>query len=156
RLSAAATSRTEFLLTHGNYAQTRFHPANRINRATVKHLRLAWSFAMDITESIQTAPIVHDGVMYVTSSFNHLFALDAKTGRQLWSYKHVMAPVVSLCCGPNNRGVEEFDGLVYMGTLDSRVVALDARTGAVAWSSQVEDPLQGYTITMAPTVVYGK
>ena len=156
RLAAAAANRTEFLMTHGSYAQTRFHLADRINRATVKNLKLAWSFEMDITESIQTAPIVYDGVMYVTSSFNHLFALDAKTGKELWRYVHMMAPAVSLCCGPNNRGVEALDGLVYMGTLDSRLVALDARTGAVVWSSQVADPLRGYSITMAPTVVAGK
>lgn len=156
RLTAAAVSRTEFLMTHGNYAQTRFHLADRINRETVKNLKLRWSFEMDVTESIQTAPIVYDGVMYVTSSFNHLFALDAKNGRELWRYEHVMAPAVSLCCGPNNRGVEALDGLVYMGTLDSRVVALDARTGAVVWTRQVADPLRGYSITMAPTVVSGK
>ena len=156
RLTAAATSRTEFLMTHGNYAQTRFHLADRINRKTAKDLKLSWSFEMDVTESIQTAPIVYDGVMYVTSSFNHLFALDAKTGRELWRYEHVMAPAVSLCCGPNNRGVEALDGLVYMGTLGSRVVALNARTGAVVWSKQIADPLQGYSITMAPTVVAGK
>jgi alcohol dehydrogenase (cytochrome c) len=156
RLTAAAASQTEFLMTHGSYAQTRFHLADRINRQTVKNLKLAWSFEMDVTESIQTAPIVYDGVMYVTSSFDHLFALDAKTGRELWRYEHVMAPAVSLCCGPNNRGIEALDGLVYMGTLDSRVVALDARTGAVAWNMQVADPLRGYSITMAPTVVAGK
>ena len=56
RLTAAAASRTEFLMTHGNYAQTRFHRADRINRRTVKNLKLAWSFEMDVTESIQTAP----------------------------------------------------------------------------------------------------
>ncbi len=156
RLTAAATSRTEFLLTHGSYAQTRFHLADRINRETVQHLKLAWSFELDIKDSLQTAPIVYDGVMYVTSAFNHVFALDAKTGKELWSYKHAMGPVVSLCCGPNNRGVEALDGLVYMGTLDSRVVALDARTGAVAWDRQIADPARGYSITMAPTAVAGK
>jgi len=156
RLVGAAGNRTEFLMTHANYAQTRFHRADRINRETAKNLKLAWSFEMDVTESIQTAPIVYDGVMYVTSSFNHLFALDAKTGKEVWRYLHVMAPAVSLCCGPNNRGVEALDDLVYMGTLDSRVVALDARTGAVVWSSQLADPSHGYSITMAPTVVSGK
>jgi glucose dehydrogenase len=144
-------------MTHGNYAQTRFHLADRINRETVGNLKLSWSFEMDLTESIQSAPIVYDGIMYVTSSFNHLFALDAKTGRELWRYEHMMAaPAVSLCCGPNNRGVEALGDLVYMGTLASRVVALDARTGAVVWSRQVADPLRGYSITMAPTVVSGK
>jgi alcohol dehydrogenase (cytochrome c) len=151
----AAVSRNEFLMTHGNDAQTRFHLADRINRETVKNLTLGWSFEMDVTEFIQTAPIVCDGVMFVTSSFNP-FALDAKTGRELWHYEHVMAPAMSLCCGPNNHGVEAPDGLVYMGTLDGRVVALDERTGAVAWSRQVADPLRGDSITMAPTVVSGK
>lgn len=156
RLNAAAQDSTEFLITHGNYAQTRYHAADRINAKTVKDLQLAWTFQVDVTESIQSAPIVYDGVMFLTTSFNHLFAVDAKTGKELWHYKHVMDPAVSVCCGPNNRGVAAFGDLIYMGTLDAKLVALDAKTGAVVWSKQLADPLRGYSITAAPTAVDGK
>jgi alcohol dehydrogenase (cytochrome c) len=156
RLTNAAQDRADFLLTHGNYAQTRYHLADRINRDTVKNLKLAWTFQVDLTESIQGAPIVYDGVMYLTTSYNHLFAIDARTGKELWRYKHKMAPTVMLCCGPNNRGVAVFGDLVYMATLDAKLVALNARTGEVVWSKQLADPVKGYSITAAPTAVDGK
>ena len=142
RLSTAAQNSTNFFVTHGNYAQTRYHPADRINTQTVKDLKLAWTFQVDLTESIQGAPIVYDGVMYLTTSFNHLFAVDAKTGKELWHYTHVMDPAVSICCGPNNRGVAALGDLVYMATLDAKLVALNAKTGAVVWSRQLADPLK--------------
>jgi glucose dehydrogenase len=64
--------------------------------------------------------------MYLTTSFNHLFAVDAKTGKQPWHYTHVLDPAVSICCGPNNRGVAALGDLVYMATLDAKLVALNA------------------------------
>jgi glucose dehydrogenase len=156
RLNSAAQSSTDFLVTHGNYAQTRYHPADRINTQTVKDLKLAWTFQVDLTESIQGAPIVYDGVMYLTTSYNHVFAVDATTGKELWHYEHVMDPAVSVCCGPNNRGVAALGELVYMATLDAKLVALNAKTGAVVWSKQLADPLKGYSMTAAPTAVDGK
>jgi len=156
RLNSAAQNSTDFFVTHGNYAQTRYHPADRINTHTVKDLKFAWTFQVDLTESIQGAPIVYDGVMYLSTSFNHLFAVDAKTGKELWHYKHVLDPAVSLCCGPNNRGVAALGDLVYMATLDAKLVALNAKTGAVVWSKQLADPLKGYSMTAAPPAVDGK
>src|SRR4029077_16202885 len=93
QLDAADKSTTNFLLTNGNYAQTRFHPAKQINRDNVKNLHVAWIFQTDVKESLETSPIVVDGVMYVTTSFSHVYALDAKTGEQLWHYAHRMGPV---------------------------------------------------------------
>jgi alcohol dehydrogenase (cytochrome c) len=156
RLNSAAQNSADFFVTHGNYAQTRYHAADRINTHTVKDLKLAWTFQVDLTESIQGAPIVYDGIMYLTTSFNHLFAVDAKTGKELWHYTHVLDPAVSLCCGPNNRGVAALSDLVYMATLDAKLVALNAKTGAVVWSKQLADPLKGYSTTAAPTAVDGK
>src|SRR3984957_3987457 len=156
RLNSAAQNSTDFFVTHGNYAQTRYHAADRINTHTVKDLKLAWIFQVDLTESIQGAPIVYDGVMYLTTSYNHLFAVDAKTGKELWHYIHVMDPAVPICCGPNNRGVAALGDLVYMATLDAKLVAFNAKTGSVVWSKQLADPLEGYSITAAPTAVDGK
>ena len=104
---------TNFLLTNGNYAQTRFYPARQIDRDNVKKLHVAWIFQTDVKESLETSPIVVDGVMYVTTSFSHVYALDAKTGEQLWHYNHKMGPITTYCCGPNNRGVQVLGDLVY-------------------------------------------
>jgi alcohol dehydrogenase (cytochrome c) len=156
RLNAADKSVSDFLLTNGNYAQTRFHLARQIDRGNVKNLHVAWIFQTDVKESLETSPIVVDGIMYVTTSFSHVYALDAKTGAQLWHYSHKMGLVTTYCCGPNNRGVQVLDDLVYVATLDAKLVALKAKTGEVAWQADIADPELGYSETMAPTVVKDK
>jgi PQQ-dependent dehydrogenase (methanol/ethanol family) len=105
---------------------------------------------------METAPIVVDGVMYLTTSYNHIYAVDATTGKQFWHYKHKMGPVTTFCCGPNNRGVAISGGKVFMGTLDARLVALDAKTGNVLWNVEIADPEKGYSETMSPTVIDNK
>ncbi len=105
---------------------------------------------------METSPIVVNGVMYVTTSFSHVYALNAKTGEVYWHYKHKMGPVTTYCCGPNNRGVAVGDDKVFLATLDAKLLALDAKTGSVLWTSDVGDPEKGYSETMAPTFVNGK
>ena len=156
QLNSADKNATNFLLTNGNYAQTRFHSAKQIDRDNVKNLHVAWIFQTDVKESLETSPIVVDGVMYVTTSFSHVYALDAKTGEQLWHYNHKMGPVTVYCCGPNNRGVQVLGDMVYLGTLDAKLVALNAKTGDVVWTTDIADPELGYSETMAPTVIKDK
>ena len=79
--------------------------------------------------------------MYVTTSFDHVYALDAKTGEQIWHYKHDMGPITVYCCGPNNRGAAVYNDKVYLATLDAKLVALDAKTGKPVWSQQIADPV---------------
>jgi PQQ-dependent dehydrogenase (methanol/ethanol family) len=110
-------------------------------------------FQTEIVDSMETSPIVVDGIMYVTTAFNHAYALDAKTGEQIWHYKHAMGPITTYCCGPNNRGVAVSGDRVFMGTLDGKLVALDAKTGKQLWETQLADPELGYSETMAPTAV---
>jgi len=155
-LDRSDSDANNFLHTNGNYAQTRFYPAEQINRENVGNLKRAWSFKMDVTDSLETSPIIVDGTMYVTSSFNHVYALDADTGKKKWHYKHKMGPITTYCCGPNNRGVAAYEGMLYMGTLDAKLVALDAKSGKKVWETQIADPELGYSETMAPTVVDGK
>jgi alcohol dehydrogenase (cytochrome c) len=155
-LNKAAKDSKNFLATNGNYDQTRFHPANEITAKNVKGLHVAWIFQTDVRESTETSPIVVDGVMYVTTSFDHVYALNAKTGEQIWHYKHDMGPITVYCCGPNNRGVAVYGDKVYLATLDAKLVALDAKTGKPVWSQQIADPSLGYSETMAPTAVDGK
>jgi len=155
-LNRAAGDGNNFLHTNGNYWQSRFYPNRQINTGNVNKLRPAWMFQMAVTESLETSPIVVDGVMYVTTSFDHVYALDARTGEELWHYKHKMGPITTYCCGPNNRGVAVYGDKVYLATLDAKLVALEAKTGKPVWDVQVADPEKGYSETMAPTVVKGK
>ena len=85
---------------------------------------------------METSPIIVNGVMYVTTSFDHVYALNAKTGEQIWHYKHDMGPITVYCCGPNNRGVAVYGDKVYLATLDAKLVALDAKTGKPVWSKR--------------------
>jgi PQQ-dependent dehydrogenase (methanol/ethanol family) len=155
-LSGAAKDANNFLHTNGNYDQTRYFPGKAINTSNVGKLHPAWIFQTEVKESMETTPIVVNGVMYVTTSFNHVYAINAKTGEQYWHYKHKMGPVTTYCCGPNNRGVAVHGGKVYMATLDSKLLALDAKTGSLLWETQIGDPELGYSETMAPTAVNGK
>ena len=156
QLNNAAKDRSNFLQTNDNYEQTRFYPNNEINRHNVARLHPAWIFTTEVKESMETSPIVVNGVMYVTTSFSHVYALDAKTGQQIWHFKPKLGPVTTFCCGPNNRGVAVYDDKVYVATLDSKLYALDAKSGDIVWQEQIADPEKGYSDTMAPTAVDGK
>jgi alcohol dehydrogenase (cytochrome c) len=155
-LNRAGDDGNNFLLTNGDYNQLRYYPNRQINRSNVPRLRPAWIFQTEVRESMETSPIVINGIMYVTTSFSHVYALDARTGQELWHYKHKLGPITTYCCGPNNRGVAAYEDKVYLATLDSKLVALDAKTGAVVWQSTIADPELGYSETMAPTAVKGK
>jgi PQQ-dependent dehydrogenase (methanol/ethanol family) len=155
-LNRAGQDANNFLMTHGDYTQKRYFPNRQINTMNVRHLHPAWIFQTEIKETQETAPIVVDGVMYVTTAFDHVYALDARTGAELWHYKQPLGAITVYCCGPNNRGVAVYDNMVYLATLDAKLVALDAKTGKVAWQSDIADPELGYSETMAPTAVDGK
>jgi alcohol dehydrogenase (cytochrome c) len=156
QLNAAAKDENNFLQTNGNYDQTRYFPGKQINASNVGKLHPAWIFQTEVKESQETTPIVVNGIMYITTSFDHVYALNAKTGEEYWHYKHAMGPVTIYCCGPNNRGVAVYDDKVYLATLDAKLVALDAKTGSVVWQTEIADPTLGYSETMAPTAVDGK
>src|SRR5437870_10531445 len=155
-LDAAAGDGLNHLHPNSNYEQTRYYPATQIGVSNVDKLKAQFTFQTAVLESMETAPLVVNGVMFLTTSFNHVYAIDAVTGREFWHYKHKMGPITTFCCGPNNRGVAAYEGMLYMGTLDAKLVALDAKTGKVAWEVQIADPEKGYSETMAPTVVEGK
>ena len=156
QLSAADKDANNFLHTNANYANSRYYPAKQINTSNVATLRPAFTFQTEVLESMETAPVVVDGTMYITTSYNHVYAIDPVTGKQKWHYKHKMGPVTTYCCGPNNRGVAISGGHVFMGTLDAKLVALDAKTGKLVWDTQIADPELGYSETMAPVAVNGR
>lgn len=146
-------------ITHGrNYGETRFSPLKQISESNVGKLGLAWSFDTNTNRGLEATPIIVDGKMYTTGSWSIVFAIDARTGKQLWQYDpqvpHKYGP--KACCDVVNRGVAVYKGRVYVGTLDGRLVALDADTGKVAWDVVTVDQSKPYTITGAPRVVKGK
>ncbi len=155
-LDTAGGGSKDWLHSNGSYAQTRYYPGNQINGSNVGHLKPAFVFQTAVLESMETAPIVDNGVMFLTTSFNHVYAIDAVTGEEYWHYKHKLGPIVTVCCGNNNRGVAIAGGTLYMGTIDAKLVALDAKTGNVLWQTQIADPEKGYSETMAPAVIDGK
>ncbi len=156
QLNRAATDGNNFLATNGNYHQTRFYPNAEINTANVHRLHPAWIFQTDVKASLETSPIVVNGVMYVTTAYDNIYALNARTGEEIWHYKQKLGPITTYCCGPNNRGVAVYGDNVYFATLDSKLVALEAKTGKMVWETEVADPELGYSETMAPTAVNGK
>ncbi len=155
-LDSAAKDSKNWLHPNGSYEQTRYSPASQINTSNVSKLRPAFVFQTGIVESMETAPLVVNGVMFLTTSYNHVYAINAKTGEQYWHYKHKIGPVSTYCCGPNNKGVAISEGKLFMGTLDAKLVALDAKSGKMLWETQIADPELGYSETMAPAVADGK
>jgi len=155
-LSKAGGDPQNWLHANGSYDQRRYHPAAQINTRNVQALRPAFVFQTAVLESMETAPIVINGVMFLTTSYDHVYAIDAASGREFWHYKHKLGPTTTYCCGPNNRGVAAWDDKLYLGTLDAKLVALEAKTGKVLWETQIADPEKGYSETMAPAVADGK
>ncbi len=155
-LNASNGDKSHWLHPNGNYAQTRYYPQDQINTGNVAKLKPAFVVQTAVLESMETAPLVVNGVMFLTTSYNHVYAVDAVTGEEFWHYKHKMGPITTYCCGPNNRGVAAYGDMLFMGTLDAKLVALDAKTGKLVWESEIADPELGYSETMAPTVIDGK
>lgn len=120
----------------------RFSPLNQVSTDNVQHLELAWKFRTGRSATFQTSPIVIDGVMYITTPFNDIIALDATTGTMLWRYEHELE-LMDFCCGPANRGPAVKNGKVYSVTVDARVVALDQSTGKLLWETSIIDTAAG-------------
>ena len=156
RLLKGTTDPSAWLMYGGNYQSWRFSPLTDINRQNVQHLRAAWMFQTGIPNQLQASPVIAGGILYLTTAYNHLHALDAATGQPLWKYDHPLPDDMRICCGPGNRGVAIADDKVFMGTLDARLVAFDRLTGAVVWNVKVDEYQHGYSVTAAPLVVGDK
>src|SRR3989454_2890024 len=155
-LSNAAADSKNWLSYGKDYSNTRYASSRKITTQNVGTLVPRWVYQTGgPIGSFETTPLVVDGVMYLTTPFNHAIALDARTGRQVWRYEHKQSSNPIICCGPNNRGLAVAYGRVYMATLDAHLVALDQKTGKVVWDVQVDDPTEGYSLTIAPLAYKG-
>ena len=145
------------VLTYGmGYGLQRFSPLTQIGKASVKRLVPVWNFSLNNPQGQESQPIVHDGVMYVTTHTD-TFAIDALSAKQVWRNTLEFAPDVPkmACCGLLNRGVAIYQGKVFRTTLDAQVQALDARTGKELWKSKATDYKLGHSMTVAPLVANG-
>ena len=93
KLDAAGKDGANFLHSNMSYEQTRYYPAAQINSTNVAKLKPAFMFQTEVLESMETAPIVVDGIMFLTTSFNHVYAIDAVTGEEFWHYKQKLGPI---------------------------------------------------------------
>ena len=122
-----------------NLTNQRFSTLTQINQDNVKNLELAWKFKSGVAATFQASPLVINNVMFISLPHNHVVALDAKTGKELWRYNHKKRDSWRMCCGPANRGLAYSSNKIFIGTVDARLVALDAKTGKKIWDIDVAD-----------------
>lgn len=150
----------DWLSLGGNQEMQHYSPLSQINAQTIKDLGFAWEYDAStiigtVPRGLEATPIVVDGIMYTSGAWGVVYALDAKTGKELWIYKPQVDASYArrACCDVVNRGVAVWEGKVYVGTLDGYLVCLDAANGTVLWSQDTfTDRTKGYTITSPPQV----
>lgn len=145
RMKAAASDTSNWLQHGRDYTNQRFSPLDQINTSNATKLVPKFIYQTGISGTFSTTPIVADGVMYISTPFSNVIAIDAATGKEKWRYEHKRT-VEKLCCGPANRGVSLGYGKVFIGTVDAHLIALDQETGKKVWDvtvveakSQTED-----------------
>lgn len=157
RLLNADQETANWLLHGRTYSEQRFSPLHSINASTAEQLGLAWWYEMKTDRGVEATPLVVDGVMFVTGAWSIVYALDARTGKELWYFDPKVPKKRGqlVCCDVVNRGVAVLNGKVYFGTIDGRLIALDARDGSVIWETLTVDQSKPYSITGAPRVAEG-
>jgi PQQ-dependent dehydrogenase (methanol/ethanol family) len=156
RLRNAAKEPQNWLSYWGDYSGRHYSPLAQINAGNVAQLQAQWAVQMPGDGIVEAIPIVVDGVLYTTGPPGEVFALDARSGRQIWKSPRPQKVVNPYESNRVNRGVAILGNRVYFGTLDAALVALDARSGAVVWETQVADTMEGYSITSAPLAIKDK
>ena len=155
-----AEGEPENWIAHGRtYEEQRFSPLTKINKESVSDLGLAWYKDMGTNRALEATPIVVDGIMFFTSTWSRVYAVEAKTGKTLWSFDPEVPGewARKACCDIVNRGVAVYQGKVFFASLDGRLFSLNAETGEKIWEvDTITDRTRAYTITGAPRVAKGK
>ncbi|OLC37289.1 MAG: hypothetical protein AUG08_15630 [Acidobacteria bacterium 13_1_20CM_2_55_15] len=145
-----------WLKSGGNLFNQNYSPLTQINRQSVANLKGVWRARLEgsglaTKYSGEAQPVVHDGVVYIVTGADDVFAISVKTGKTLWNYEaRLDEKITTVCCGWTSRGMGLGEGKIFVGQLDGRLVALDEKSGTPAWSVQAERWQEGYTITAAP------
>ena len=155
---AGDAASTGDILTNGMGRDLQRHsPLTTINKENVGKMVPVWAFSLggEKQRGQETQPLVHDGIMYITGSYSRLYAIDVKTGKELWQFDARLPEGILPCCDVINRGAALYGDNIYFGTLDARIVALNAKTGDVVWNKKIAEYKEGYSYTAAPLIVNG-
>ncbi len=144
-----------WLLYRRTYDGQGYSPLDQINTSNVKNLVPVWTFSTGVTEGHEAPPIVNNGVMFIATPQAQVIALDAKTGDQIWRYKHAL-PEELFQLHPTSRGVGLWQDKLYLATTDDHLIAIDAKTGKELWNQKVQDFKKGQYLTLMPLIVDGK
>lgn len=151
QLRHASRDSSNWLTYSGSYDGKRHSSLAQVTAESIGRLQVKWIAQLPSTNSrVEATPLVVDGTMYLTAPPQVVLAIDARTGRQLWSYSYPLPENLELCCGNANRGLAVLDSTLYLGTLDAHLLAIDANDGHVLWDVQVADYRDGYSVTAAP------
>jgi alcohol dehydrogenase (cytochrome c) len=147
---------TRWLTYGGDYANHRFSPLTQITPENVRRITAQWAFQTDTLGKFEAAPLVLDGVIYITGPLDTGWAIDARTGRQIWRYRRDLPSGLIVCCGLVNRGFGVLGDRLFKTTLDAKVVAISRKTGVLMWETEMANYRHGYSGTTAPLVVKDK
>ncbi|MBL4621783.1 MAG: PQQ-dependent dehydrogenase, methanol/ethanol family [Immundisolibacteraceae bacterium] len=158
RLQAADSEPGNWMAVGRTYSEQRHSPLTKINAGNIDQLQLAWHLDLNTHRGLEATPIMIDGVIYVSGTWSVVYAIDARSGKQLWRYDPQVdrAWGINACCDVVNRGVAAWQGKIYVGTIDGRLVAIDAKSGEKVWETLTIDKTQPYSITGAPRIAKGK
>ena len=136
----------------------RYSPLKQINKDTVGSLQAAWTMSLggEKMRGQESQPLVKDGIMYITGSYSRAWAIDIKTGNEIWEYDHRLPEGILPCCDVVNRGGALINDKFIFGTLDAKLVALNIKTGKVVWSKEIDDFKGGYSFSASPLIVPSK
>jgi alcohol dehydrogenase (cytochrome c) len=163
----AATNNANWLMYGRTYDAQRFSPLAQVNKKNVNKLIPVWTFQTGVLDGFECTPLVIDGIMYISTPWNHAYAVDCKTGAQLWHYQKSLPENLALCCDAVNRGLAAWGDRLYMTTLDAHLVCLDRNTGEEVFDTEItingEDGKEikqiyklAYSATVAPLVIKDK
>ena len=166
-LLKASANDANWLMYGRTYNANRYSSLNQINTKNVARLIPVWTFQSGVLDGFECSPLVIDGIMYLTTPWNHAYAVDCKTGSQLWHYQKLLPENLALCCDAVNRGFGAWGDRLYMATLDAHLVCLDRNTGEEVWDIPITVPGENgkevgdiykmaYSATVAPLLVKGK
>jgi alcohol dehydrogenase (cytochrome c) len=157
-LAGLTTDGQNWLTFGGSYDNHRHSPLTQITPQNVAGLVPQWTFQTETLGAFETTTLLRDNVLYVTGPQNVAWALDARTGRQIWRYRRELPPggTLTACCGLVNKGFGILGERLFMVTLDAHLLALDTKTGALVWDAVLADYKKGYASTIAPLVVKDK
>ena len=140
-----------------DYRSWRYSELTQVNTENVKKLVPKWAFQIGTEfDKFECTPLVVNGIMIITTPYSSIYAVDARTGKELWRYNYPLQDGLAICCGMVNRGAAILGDKIFWTTLDAHLLALDVKTGTVLWDRVVGDPTNAESLTVAPLVVKDK